>query len=177
MNFKLSTMMLLLLIPDLLLQARRIAMPAVGAEIARLHLHTHKATKPTPDQSFSITFTCFSYTLAYLSESVCISQTHTHARMHARTHARMHAHHTTPHHRVAWREGRMLVWDATCPDTLVPSHISLAAREGGTVTADANSKKRLPISTNRFFLPMLPSRSWEYSVQRQKHLSVSWHNV
>ena len=129
MNFKLSTMMLLLL-PDLLLPARRIAMPAVGAEITRLHLHTHKATKPTPDQSFSITFTCFSYTLAYLSESVCISQTRMHARTHARTHTRMHAR-TTPHHRVSWREGRVLVWDATCPDTLVPSHISLAARVGG----------------------------------------------
>ena len=71
----------------------------------------------------------------------------------------------------------MLVWGATCPDTHAPSHISLAAREGGDVAADAESRKRLPITTDRFFLPLLLSRPWEYSVQRQKHLSVSWHDV
>ena len=47
----------------------------------------------------------------------------------------------------------MLVWDATCPDTLALSHISLAAREGGAVTADADGKKRLKYSNlNRSLL-------------------------
>ena len=44
---------------------------------------------------------------------------------------------------VPWKEGRVLVWDATCPDTLAPSHITLAAREGGAVAADAEYRKRL----------------------------------
>ena len=30
-----------------------------------------------------------------------------------------------------WKSGRVLLWDATCPDTYAPSHISLATREAG----------------------------------------------
>ena len=37
----------------------------------------------------------------------------------------------------------MLVWDATCPDTLAPSHSTLAVREAGAVAADAEYKKTL----------------------------------
>ena len=43
---------------------------------------------------------------------------------------------------VPWKRGKILVWDATCPDTLAPSHSSLAIREAGAVTADAEFKKR-----------------------------------
>ena len=35
----------------------------------------------------------------------------------------------------------MLVWDATCPDTLAPSYSTLAVREAGAVAADAEYKK------------------------------------
>ena len=32
---------------------------------------------------------------------------------------------------------KVLVWDATCPDTLAPSHLSTAVREAGAVVMDA----------------------------------------
>ena len=38
---------------------------------------------------------------------------------------------------VPWKCGRVLVWDATCSDTLAPSHRTLATREPRAVTADA----------------------------------------
>ena len=34
-----------------------------------------------------------------------------------------------------WKNGRTLVWDATCPDTFPPSHVALAVREAGFVTS------------------------------------------
>ena len=42
---------------------------------------------------------------------------------------------------VAWKDGKVLVWNAMCPDTLAPSHSRLAVREMGAVTADAEYKK------------------------------------
>ena len=37
-----------------------------------------------------------------------------------------------------------MVWDATCPDTLAPSHnITLTASEGGAVASDTERKKHL----------------------------------
>ena len=38
--------------------------------------------------------------------------------------------------------GRVLVWDATCPDTLAPSHSSLAIREAGADATEAKLRKR-----------------------------------
>ena len=42
-----------------------------------------------------------------------------------------------------WKSGRTLVWDATCPDTLVPLHVVLAAREAGLVASQAEQTKTL----------------------------------
>ena len=42
---------------------------------------------------------------------------------------------------VPWRCGKILVWDATCVDTLAPSHQALAAREPRAVAVDGESKK------------------------------------
>ena len=42
---------------------------------------------------------------------------------------------------VPWRCGKILVWDATCVDTLAPSHQALAAREPRPVAVDGESKK------------------------------------
>ena len=36
-----------------------------------------------------------------------------------------------------WRSGRILVWDATCPDTFAPSHIDLAAGGAGAMADQA----------------------------------------
>ena len=51
---------------------------------------------------------------------------------------------------VPWKGGKVLVWDATCPDTLAPSYSTLAVREAGAVAADAeyiqeNSKVFAPL--------------------------------
>ena len=42
---------------------------------------------------------------------------------------------------VPWKGGWVLVWNATCPDTFTPSHITLAMREAGAV-AVKQSKER-----------------------------------
>ena len=42
---------------------------------------------------------------------------------------------------VPWKQGKILVWDATCPDTLAPSHSLLAIRESGAVAADTEYRK------------------------------------
>ena len=47
---------------------------------------------------------------------------------------------------VPWKGGWVLVWNATCPDTFTPSHITLAMREAGAV-AVKQSKER-SISTH-----------------------------
>ena len=40
-----------------------------------------------------------------------------------------------------WKTGRILVWDATCPDTYAPSHTSLAIREAGEVQSRHRQSK------------------------------------
>ena len=40
-----------------------------------------------------------------------------------------------------WANGRCLVWDLTCPDTLAASHLSHAVRSPGAVATDAESRK------------------------------------
>ena len=51
----------------------------------------------------------------------------------------------------------MLVWDATCPDTLAPSNSTLAVREAGAVAADAEYKKTQKYShrsSSHCFIPV-----------------------
>ena len=58
---------------------------------------------------------------------------------------------------VPWKRGRVLVWDATCPDTLAPSHSSLANREAGAVAADAEHRKQQEyahLDGSLFFVPV-----------------------
>ena len=43
---------------------------------------------------------------------------------------------------VPWRCGRVLVWDATCVDTLAPSHRTLASRECRAAAMEAEQRKR-----------------------------------
>ena len=58
---------------------------------------------------------------------------------------------------VPWKRGKVLVWDATCPDTLAPSHSSLAIREAGAVAADAEHRKQQKyahLDGSLFFVPV-----------------------
>ena len=47
---------------------------------------------------------------------------------------------------IPWKHGKILVWDAPCPDTLAPSHQALALREGGALANNAESKKHAKYS-------------------------------
>ena len=40
-----------------------------------------------------------------------------------------------------WKEGRSLVWDFTCVDTLAPSHIAQTSQEAGKAAEQAEKKK------------------------------------
>ena len=44
---------------------------------------------------------------------------------------------------VPWKNGKYLVWDATCLDTFAVSYTSLATREAGAVAAQAEERKSL----------------------------------
>ena len=43
---------------------------------------------------------------------------------------------------VPWRCGKLLVWDATSPDTFAPSYCLSATSEAGAVAAGAETRKR-----------------------------------
>ena len=52
---------------------------------------------------------------------------------------------------------KVLVWDATCPDTLAPSYANLAAREAGAVADEAERKKKAKyahLESSHHFVPV-----------------------
>ena len=56
-----------------------------------------------------------------------------------------------------WKEGRCLVWDFTCPDTLAVSHLDRAVSGPGAVATDAESRKRSKYSSlaaTYYFVPV-----------------------
>ena len=58
---------------------------------------------------------------------------------------------------VLWKEGRALVWYATCPDTLAHSYQQISVREAGSVVAEAERRKRLKyanLNFGYFFMPV-----------------------
>jgi hypothetical protein len=58
---------------------------------------------------------------------------------------------------IPWKEGRCLVWDATCVDTLAPSHVNSTAITPGAAATEAEHKKtaKYLCLQNRFiFIPM-----------------------
>ena len=68
---------------------------------------------------------------------------------------------------VPWKRGKVLVWDATCPNTLAPSHSSLAIREAGAVAADAEHRRQQKYAhLDGSFLSPLQWRRLGYSERR-----------
>ena len=56
-----------------------------------------------------------------------------------------------------WKEGRCLVWDFTCPDTIAASHINRAVTGSGAVATEAEMRKRNKYSTlssTYYFIPV-----------------------
>ena len=56
---------------------------------------------------------------------------------------------------VPWNNGKLLVWDATCPDTFAPSYISSATSEAGAVAALAEERKKNIITCSPGSLSLL----------------------
>ena len=58
---------------------------------------------------------------------------------------------------IPWSCDRVLVWDATCPVTLAPSHIVLASRDPGLVAKQAEQQKKaryVDLMTTYHFVPI-----------------------
>ena len=58
---------------------------------------------------------------------------------------------------VPWKGGKILIWDATCPDTLASSYEPLVTREAGAVAAEAEQRKRQKYANldgNHFVVPV-----------------------
>ena len=58
---------------------------------------------------------------------------------------------------VPWSEGKCLVWDFTCSDTLAHSHLNKAVQGAGIVATDAESRKKAKYSslpTTYIFVPI-----------------------
>ena len=58
---------------------------------------------------------------------------------------------------VLWKEARVLVWDATCLDTLAPSYLSIATAEAGAVAREAEHQKQVKYSHlegSHYFIPI-----------------------
>ncbi len=55
---------------------------------------------------------------------------------------------------VPWKGGKVLVWDATCPDTLAPSYANLATREAGVVAEKKKKAKYSYLESSHHFVPV-----------------------
>ena len=58
---------------------------------------------------------------------------------------------------VPWKGGKVLVWDATCPDTLAPFYSTLTVREAGAVADEAERKKKVKyahLENSHHFVPV-----------------------
>ena len=72
-----------------------------------------------------------------------------------------------------WRSGRVLVWDATCPDTFAPSHLQLASKEAGAVANQAEQQKRAKyaeLAATHHFIPVAIETSGVFGKEAQAFL-------
>ena len=69
-----------------------------------------------------------------------------------------------------WRSGRILVWDATCPDTFAPSHRDLATRGAGAVADQAEERKKAKyaeLATTHHFVPLAVETTGVFGLEAQ----------
>ena len=72
-----------------------------------------------------------------------------------------------------WSSGRVLVWDATCPDTFAPSHLHLASREAGAVANQAEQLKRAKyaeLAATHHFTPVAVETTGVFGKEAQAFL-------
>ena len=55
---------------------------------------------------------------------------------------------------VTWKYGQLLVWDATSPDTFVPSYCTIAAQQAGAVAEQAEVNIQRKYNNLDFFTPL-----------------------
>ena len=78
---------------------------------------------------------------------------------------------------VPWKEGKLLVWDATCRDTLASSHLSTAERGPGLLAAEAESEKRKKYSSlgvKYFFVPVSCESLGVFGAETLSFLKGPW---
>ena len=79
-----------------------------------------------------------------------------------------------------WRNGRTLVWDATCPDTFAPSTIALAAREAGLVASQAEkakTQKYTLLGTSHHFVPFANETSGVFGPEAITFIKELGHRI
>jgi len=84
---------------------------------------------------------------------------------------------------VPWKSGKLLVWDATCPDTVAPSYIAVATSGAGAVAAQAEERKcskYCHLDASHIFVPVaietlgaFGSRSTEFLRELVHHLRLA----
>ena len=67
---------------------------------------------------------------------------------------------------VPWKNGNLLVWDATCSNTYAPSHLAQSTMVAGAVASQAEDRKKVKYSyldghPGIYVLPLLPMRHQE----------------
>ncbi|CAL8119405.1 unnamed protein product [Orchesella dallaii] len=76
---------------------------------------------------------------------------------------------------VPWRMGKSLIWDATCVDTLAPSHVIGSAVEAGNaanIAANLKLNKYKSLSTNYFFVPFAVETLGTFGLDAKHFVSV-----
>ena len=81
---------------------------------------------------------------------------------------------------VPWKGGKVLVWDATCPDTLAPSYSDLASREAGAVAEEAERRKKAKyahLEASHYFVPVAIETLGVYGPEARSFLKDLGHRI
>ena len=81
---------------------------------------------------------------------------------------------------VPWRCGKLLVWDATSPDTFAPSYSLSATSEAGAVAAGAEARKRMKyicLEPVYSFVPIAVESSGVFGPQTLEFLKELGHRL
>ncbi|KAI5731208.1 hypothetical protein M8J77_006335 [Diaphorina citri] len=76
---------------------------------------------------------------------------------------------------VPWKDGKCVVWDATCGDTVAPSHIEISARHAGRVAETRASQKKTKykqIVEDDLFVPFSVEnlKPWGHGLNARRNL-------
>ena len=81
---------------------------------------------------------------------------------------------------VPWKCGQLMVWDATCPDTLAPSYSTIAAHQVGAVAQQAENRKTQKykhLESCYFFTPVAIETSGVFGPKTTEFLKELGHQL